>query len=162
MSLIRFRYRNAEGVERIHTISSWSEQGHYITGFSEEAQAPRTFLKFRVLEYLDDSAMLLSSPHAPPPPRVTKRAAEDDRARILFTGFPSVQRADLERRANEAGLRVVKGITQNMVFLCCGPNAGPTKIEAARVQGSIVMRQYEFLRLCETGEIPDPKGDDEE
>lgn len=163
MASIKFLYRNAEGVERVHTITSWAEKGHYITGYSEEAMAPRTFLKFRVLEYLDGSATLLSSPSAPPPPpRLSRLAQPDDRARILFTGFPSVQRADLERRADQAGLRVVKGITQNLAFLCCGPNAGPTKLEAAREQGSIVLRQYEFMTLCETGEIPDPKGDDEE
>lgn len=162
MKPLKILYRNAEGDERIHTLLSWSEAGHYITGYSEEAKAPRTFLKFRVQAYLDDSSVLLSAPQMPPPPRIRERAPKDDRPRILFTGFPSVQRAVLEQRAEEAGLRVVKGIALNMAFLCCGPTAGPTKLQAAREQGSIVLRQDEFLRLCETGEIPEPRGEADE
>lgn len=153
---MRFRYRNAAGEESIRTLTAWAEEGQYIKGHCAERGGIRTFLKFRVLEYLDGSDRALTVPHMAPPAPPSFRRPPDDRPQILFTGFPRVQRADLERRAEEAGFWVAKGVTQHLAILCGGPNAGPTKLKDARALGSIVLGQAEFLRLCATGEIPDP------
>lgn len=160
---MKFRYRNAKGEEQLHTLSSWSEEGGYITGYCVEAAGPRRYLKFRVLEYLDGSADLLQDPYTPAPQKPDRRGPPDSRPQILFTGFPKIQRADLERRADEAGLRVMKSrkVTEYLDFLCWGPTAGPVKVSAARAQGVLILRQDELLRLCETGEMPDPTGEGE-
>lgn len=152
---LHFLYRNAHGVEKTHRVIKWSEDGRYIQGFSETDGAFRTFLKFRVVRYLDGSDGSLVDPHPTPPPKPSNAVPVDDRPQIVFTGFPAVQRADLERRADQAGMRVVKSVTQNLTLICGGPNAGPSKLAKARSQGVITLRQDEFLLLCETGEIPD-------
>ena len=158
MATLQMRYRNASGVVKEHTLKSWTERGHYITGFSEEDGGIRTFLKFRVLDYLNGSEQVLSSPHMPPPPRLQPKAKADARAQILFTGFGHALREQLEAQAERAGLKVVKTVTVNLALLCCGPNAGPTKMHDARDRGSITLSEGEFQRLCESGEIPDPDG----
>lgn len=164
---LQFRYRNAKGEEQEHTLSNWKEDGAYLRGFQLEAGAPRTYLKFRVTAYHDGCERLLQDPFAPPPDRLARaetsaaRRPTDERPQILFTGFPKVQRADLERRANESGLRVVKTVTEHLAFLCGGPNAGPSKVADARAKGVLILRQDELLRLCETGEMPDPTDESE-
>jgi hypothetical protein len=155
--VLRMRYRNASGVIKEHTLRSWAERGHYITGFSEEDGGLRTFLKCRVLAYLDGSAAVLSQPHMPPPPPPAPRAAPDSRPQILFTGFAQALRAQLEEQAERTGMKVVKTVTTHLALLCCGPNAGPTKMHDAQQRGSITLSEAGFQRLCETGEIPDPE-----
>ena len=157
MAVLRMRYRNASGVVKEHSLRAWTERGHYITGFSEEDGGPRTFLKFRVLAYLDGSEAALSQPHMPPPPPPAPRAAPDSRPQILFTGFAQAQRAQLEAQADRAGMKVVKTVTTNLALLCCGPNAGPKKLLDAQARGSITLSESAFQRLCETGEIPEPE-----
>lgn len=159
--MMKFHYRNAKGEEQFHTLKNWKEDGRYISGYCIESAGPRTYLKFRVLEYLDGCADLLEDPHTPPPAQPVPRGPTDARPQILFTGFPKVQRADLERRADESGLRVVKTVTEYLAFLCGGPNAGPAKVAAARAKGVLILRQHELLRLCETGEMPDPADESE-
>ena len=154
--VLRMRYKNASGVVKVHGLKAWTERGHYITGFSEEDGGPRTFLKFRVLEYLDGSEAALAQPHMPPPPAPAPRATPDSRPQILFTGFAQAQRAQLEAQANEAGMKVVKTVTNGLALLCCGPTAGPKKLHDAQARGSITLSEAAFQRLCETGEVPDP------
>lgn len=156
MAELQLRYCNASGVVKKHTLKSWTERGHYITGFSEEDCGIRTFLKFRVMDYLNGTERALSTPHMPPPPRLQPRAHADSRAQILFTGFGKALRAQLEEQAERAGLKVVKTVTQGLALLCCGPNAGPTKMHDAQARGSITLDEAGFQRLCETGEIPEP------
>jgi hypothetical protein len=154
--VLRLLYKNASGVVKAHSLKAWAERGHYITGFSEEDGGPRTFLKFRVLEYLDGSEAALAQPYMPPPPSPAPRAAPDSRPQILFTGFAQVRRAQLEAQASEAGMKVVKTVTNGLALLCCGPNAGPKKLHDAQARGSITLSEATFRRLCETGEVPDP------
>jgi hypothetical protein len=154
---LRMRYRNASGSVKEHTLRAWSERGHYITGFSEEDGGLRTFLKFRVLAYLDGSEAVLAQPHMPPPPPPSPKASPDSRPQILFTGFAQALRENLEEQAAQAGMKVVKTVTTQLAVLCCGPNAGPTKMHDAQQRGSITLSEAEFRRLCETGEIPEPE-----
>lgn len=114
-----------------------------------------SFLKHRVIEYLDSSAAELSDPSPPPPAPLAPKAPPDTRAQVVFTGFPSVQRTALERRADAAGLRVVKSVTRDLMFLCGGPNAGPSKLAAARAQGVFILTKPQLIGLCDTGEIPE-------
>lgn len=61
--------------------------------------------------------------------------------------------AGLEVLAIEAGMCVRKTVTKDLVFLCCGPNAGPTKVEGAREKGAFIMFDESFLGMLETGEL---------
>ena len=54
-------------------------------------------------------------------------------------------------------MKVVKTVTTQLAVLCCGPNAGPSKMHDAQQRGSITLSEAEFRRLCETGEIPEPE-----
>lgn len=152
---LKFIYTNAKHETREHEVTGWSEVGHYIQGFSQTDQGPRTFRKDRVDRYLDGCEALLTHPNSPPPPRVHRESRSDDRPQVLFTGFPKALRADLEAKASEAGLRVVSMVTQGLVFLCCGPNAGPAKVEKARAQHVYVLDEAQFTLLLNTGELPD-------
>jgi BRCT domain type II-containing protein len=42
-------------------------------------------------------------------------------------------------------------------MLCCGYNAGPSKVNAARMKGTIIIDEESFVHFIETGEIPDAK-----
>lgn len=154
MGPLRFRYRNARGEESIRTLTEWAEHGKYIDAFEQGARS-RQFLKHRVIEYLDGSETQLRDPSPPRPILPSPKAVADMRPPVLFTGFPSVQRGALERRAEAAGFRVVKSVTKDLVVLCGGPTAGPAKLHAARLGGAYILSEPELIRMCETGEIPD-------
>lgn len=152
---LRFDYRTPDGSETTRCLNQWVEEGHYVTGFDEGARQVRTFRKDRITQYHDGGASQLRTPHEGPPPRIERQTPPDLRPQILFTGFPAVQRAVLEQRSEAAGLRVVKTVTQGLVFLCAGPNAGPSKVSKARAQGVYVLGEPDLHRLLETGELPD-------
>lgn len=40
-------------------------------------------------------------------------------------------------------------------ILCCGYNAGPTKVTAARMKGVLILDEEQFLNMVSTGEVPD-------
>ena len=69
----------------------------------------------------------------------------DDRPQICFTGFPPSKKEYLSGIAMENGLKVVKSVTVNLEYLCCGENAGPSKLEKAGAQGVAIISEHEFL-----------------
>ena len=56
--------------------------------------------------------------------------------------------------AIENKFHVAKSVTTNLDFLCCGGNAGPTKIKKAKKQNTTVISRANFEKLILTGEIP--------
>ncbi len=142
---------------RIRTVRATSSVRFTVDGFTSSSS---TFRKDRVLEYLDGCDSQLSDPHSSPPPRIRAEVQRDVRPQILFTGFAAVQRAHLEARADAGGLNVVKTVTQHLVFLCAGPNAGPAKVAKSRSQGVYIVREPELFELLESGELPDYAIDD--
>lgn len=152
MSQIEFRYTNAQGEASTHRLNDgWEESGRYLKGYSLTEQGPRTFLIYRVTEYLNGSAHLLCNPFQAAPEKVTKQAATE----ILFTGFLKAERAQLEQTARDAGMRVVKSVTNGLVYLCAGSNAGPEKVEPAQARGLFILTAADLRVLIETGELPD-------
>lgn len=150
-----FVYRNAAGVVSERCLTSWQEVGHYVEGFDRAAGKFCTFRKDPIVEYLGDAAAKLVEPRSSPPPRIATTTPRDDRPQILFTGFGAVQRAHLEALADASGLRVVKTVTQSLVCLRVGPNAGPSKVAKSRQQGVYIVREPELHALMDTGELPD-------
>lgn len=152
---ICFDYQTPDGERTLRRLSRFVEEGHYITGFDIDSGRVLTFRKDRIVTYHADSAALLKAPISPRPPRVERSAPPDLRPQIAFTGFAAALRAQLERQSDAGGLRVMKGVTQSLVFLCAGPNAGPAKMAKARCQGVYVLSESDLAPLLETGELPD-------
>ena len=55
--------------------------------------------------------------------------------------------------AINAGLPIVKSVTKNLAYLCCGENAGYKKLEKAKEINAILLTRKEFINFLETGEI---------
>lgn len=153
--ILRFEYCNAAGELSIRTLSGWLEQGHYIKGRDADKGRVLTFRKDRVQAYLDKGDSLLRAPIAPPPPKLERSAPPDRRPQILFTGFASATRTQLQAQADEAGLRVVQTVTQGLTFLCTGANAGPSKVDKARIQGVYIVSEPQLRELLATGVLAD-------
>lgn len=81
------------------------------------------------------------------PKRYRPNEPVDDLDEILFTGFPAAKRAELEALAAGAGMRVVKSVTMDLMYLCTGPNAGPSKIDKANEVGAALIDEAQFLSL---------------
>ncbi|PIJ42612.1 hypothetical protein BOM24_12270 [Tatumella sp. OPLPL6] len=58
------------------------------------------------------------------------------------------------KTSKKNGMVVRNSVTKQLQVLCCGYNAGPTKVMTARIQGVLVMDIDQFNALIETGEIP--------
>lgn len=159
--LISFDYRKQnETCCTKRTLTNWKEVGFYIEGVDITDHKVKTFRKDRVERYYDNAESWLSDPFGSPPPRL-KKTKSDDRPHIIFTGFPQVQRAALEAKALENGLRVCSGVTKNCEYLVGGPNAGWKKISDARSAGAYILSESQFHELLATGELPDdPDGND--
>lgn len=155
MEPLQFVYRNAADQVTVRKLTNWTEVGHYIKGYSVGEKKVLTFRKDRVAEYLT-GAESLQYPHSSPPPRPALAAAPDLRPQVVFTGFAKVQRAALEAKAGESGLRVCQSVTKDLAYLCVGPNAGPTKIEKAMAQNVFILTENQLHKLLDTGELPEP------
>lgn len=157
MALLEFEYTNAAGETKRRALDTWAEEGHYIIGIDTLADGAhqRTFRKDRIAQYLNGGEALLADPYQQPPPKPDKTAPEANKPQILFTGFGAARRAALEADCAAAGLAVVKTVTQRLVFVCAGPNAGPAKVGKARVQGCYIVTEADLPALLESGVLPD-------
>ena len=84
--------------------------------------------------------------------RTTK--AKDSRIQVCFTGFGTSKKEELANLAHDNRFKVVASVTQKLDYLVGGENAGPKKIEKAESQGVQFLNENQFLRLIETGEVP--------
>lgn len=149
---MEFRYRNAKGEESVQQLKDgWTEEGKYLKGYSLTEQGPRTFLIFRVLDYLNGSEELLREPFQQPPEKPTLEVPTE----VHFTGFPAAQKARLEALASAAGMTVVKSVTLGLTYLCTGPNASAPKIATARARSRYILSEPDLKALLATGVLPD-------
>ena len=79
---------------------------------------------------------------------------KEPKVEICFTGFSVSEKKELTIFAEQNNFYIAKSITVNLNFLCCGKNAGPSKIKKADEQNVIILNKEEFYNLLETGEIP--------
>jgi len=156
MKNLRFTYVDAKGHKDAWEVEKWKESGNYIKGMCVFDDKYRTFRKDRVVDYLDDAEPLLRYPRPAPPPPVSEKPD------ILFTGFAKARRAELEQEAASHGLNVRTKVTKKLIYLCCGSNAGPTKVEGARDRGAFILSEESFKHMLETGEIQDEEHGDED
>ena len=150
MSSISFSYTDSRGHTTDWTVEHWKESGRYIQGICTVDEQFRTFRKDRINRYLGEGEAALTQPYSPPPPKV------DTAPEICFTGFPKVQRAVLEELASNNQMAVKKDVTKGLAFLCCGPNAGPSKVAKARDRGCLIIDEPGLKSMLDTGELPEP------
>lgn len=161
-----FVYENAAGKIREVRLLPWEETGLYIEGYCLDTLQYKSFLKFRVIEYLEGSESLLRQPY-PSAAEIdehitqlkTKTVPKDIKIEVCFTGFPAVQKLSLQNKAIMHGMHVVTDVTVNLKFLVAGPTRGPAKIKKARAKGLLILLEHEFHDLLETGELPDGDSD---
>lgn len=154
--MLAFIYRSAAGNESERTLTHWIENSRYIQGRTADDTLPKTYRKDRIVQILQGQELLQDDlPPFVPAPTAAAKAATDQRAQILFTGFPKAQRAELEALADSHGLRVMKTASKALAFLCCGPNAGPTKVIKAHEAGAFLVSAEELHALLATGELPE-------
>ncbi len=84
-------------------------------------------------------------------PRTTKEKLNQ----ICFTGFSAPVKKELQEKAIQAHLQIVTSVTKNLRYLCAGDNAGPSKMKEAREKEVIIITEQQFMKIVETGELPD-------
>lgn len=170
MSVISFTYRDAKGEISHRELIQWKENSLYLQGRSLADTYPKTYRKDRIVTFIAGEDLLLNDA-APPAPKTPPRSTGSEFAaaaaasgqpnvtiggvhQILFTGFAAAQRAELERQAEESGMKVMKTAGKSLTFLCYGENAGPSKVLKAQEAGAFIIDSAEFGRLLATGEMP--------
>ncbi|EMO5615840.1 hypothetical protein ACV8MQ_08280 [Klebsiella pneumoniae] len=159
MEDMHFVYINANARIGAHSISNVSHSDNYIQGICQSAHSIRTFRKDRILKECTSAdeaeqacQSLLPENYIHLTKETKPKALTFD---VCFTGF---KKADKERLIDVAGthnLTIRSSVTQNLQMLCCGYNAGPTKVNAARMKGTVIIDEAGFMHFLETGEIPD-------
>jgi len=157
-----FDYRHADGSVRPRALDRWKEEGLYLSGVDTETRMPRTYRKDRIAAYLDgcEHALLDPSPVIVAVPVKHSRPSLKT-PHALFTGFPAIQRAELEARAEAHGIPVCTGVTQSCLYVIAGPNAGPSKMAKARASGKLILSAPQFRLMLDTGELP-PDDDEQD
>lgn len=169
MSAISFTYRDAKGEISHRELIQWKENSLYLQGRSSVDTFPKTYRKDRIVAFGTGEDLLLNEA-APPAPSTRTRATPMEFAaaaaasgqpstpngihQVLFTGFAAAQRVELELRAEQSGLKVMKTAGKSLTFLCYGDNAGPTKVIKAQEAGAFIIDSEQFLHLIQTGELP--------
>jgi NAD-dependent DNA ligase len=163
---MKFIYQSASGKISFYEILKPSESELYIQGVCINAHAIRTFRKDRILEKIDEATDVdarlkffqenwigtvstnVVTPKIP-------RNYSSGKLEICFTGFKQVDKDRLTQAVEAVDFIVRTSVTSRLHFLCCGYNAGPSKIEKARFQGTVILNEKQLLNLLETGEIPE-------
>ena len=73
---------------------------------------------------------------------------------VCFTGFSPSDKKELSQIAIDNDIHIAKSVTKGLMFLCCGGNAGPSKMKKAEKQGVRLIDKTAFFNIIETGEIP--------
>ncbi|MGE6118066.1 BRCT domain-containing protein [Aeromonas salmonicida] len=84
-----------------------------------------------------------------------KLLPKDYSFKVCFTGFTKADKAELTELAEAAGMKVVTGVSASLDFLCCGDNAGWSKMKKANELGVPLVRDEQIRLLVETGELPE-------
>jgi len=79
---------------------------------------------------------------------------KESKVEVCFTGFSPSDKKELIQIAEDNDIHVAKSVTKGLMFLCCGENAGPSKMSKAEKQGVKLIDKDEFYKILETGEIP--------
>lgn len=158
METSAFIYINAKKVINAYSIYQVSESELHLQGICSRSNSLRTFRKDRVLKEcssLNEAISLLSDYPVSEHEFLVSKPKKANLFEVCFTGFKKDDKERLTAIATENKMSVRSSVTQNLQVLCCGYNAGPTKVSAARMKGVIILDEKQFHSLIETGEFPD-------
>lgn len=156
MDDMHFVYINAHGCIAAHSIENISHSESHTQGICKNTHSIKTFRNDRILKQCSSSEQAIqecSTFHLEDYSHLIK-APKLSTFDICFTGFKKIDKDRLIEIASAQGLTVRGSVTQNLQILCCGYNAGPSKVTAARMKGIVVMNECDFTQFIETGEIP--------
>ncbi|MCB5184422.1 hypothetical protein LG201_04305 [Methylobacillus gramineus] len=152
---MKFIYKKNGAIEArvVHMSPGWVEDGQYLCGREVGDTTHKTFLKYKISEYIDGSEKELIDPFPEPPPKPSEFKHKP--TEVLFTGFASARKDELIDIALNKGMHVPKNVTTGLRYLCVGSNAGHAKVGKARSQNVLILQEKQFLLMLETGEIPE-------
>lgn len=160
MEEMHFVYINAKGQIGAQSIFKVSHSEEHLQGICNFTYQLRTFRKDRVIKLLESADSAIESlerieqidyAHLTASKPKSKPATFD----ICFTGFKKADKDRLTECAATNGMTVRSSVTQNLQLLCCGYNAGPTKVTSARMKGIVILNEEQFSDFLKTGEIPE-------
>ena len=158
MESYAFIYINARRVINAYSIYQVSESELHLQGICSRSNSLKTFRKDRLLKEcssLEEAVSLLSDYPVSEHEFLISKPKKANLFEVCFTGFKKDDKERLTSVAIENKMSVRSSVTQNLQVLCCGYNAGPTKVSAARMKGIVILDEFQFLHMLNTGEIPD-------
>lgn len=120
--------------------------------FTTQAEAVTAFEQAETL-YADRIQQIKSDPSYHGPKR--DKQTDDYSFKVCFTGFSKADKAELTAMAEGAGMKVASGVSASLDFLCCGDNAGWSKMKKANELGVSLVRGEQIKLLIENGELPE-------
>lgn len=156
---MNFIYINAKKLVGAYSLINVTQQDDYIQGVFLRSNQLKTFRRDRIIKefgsYDEAEKGLLSVSLPDCAHLITKPSRKKSTWEICFTGFKSDDKKRLTAIAADNDLTVRSSVTEKLNILCCGYNAGPKKLDAARLKGILILNEDEFNNLLETGELPD-------
>lgn len=154
---MNFVYINAKKNINAFSISQVSESEEHFQGICHRTNQLKTFRKDRVIENCssyDDALKIIDSLGLESFSHLFQKS-KPKLFEVCFTGFKKADKERLITLATESKMSVKSSVTQNLQVLCCGYNAGPTKVTDARMKGVLILNEEQFLHMLVTGEVPD-------
>ena len=157
-NILTFVYVNARGEVKTHSIHSISESVKYFQGICFLDKKLKTFRKDRIVRFVssyeEGNAYIASNT-----PELIKeqhiiKPEKESKFEVCFTGFSKADKQRLIDVAIGAGILIRASVTKDLDMLCCGSNAGPAKLEAARGKSVVVVSETQLMSFLDTGEIP--------
>lgn len=159
-----FVYLNRYGEVKPYRLRVDYEGDDYLEVYDYDEKKSKTFKINNILstEKSYEEAQLEASVQQndyeyKPPVRTPSRDNwnnKEEKFEVCFTGFTASDKSELNKIAEENGMFVRKGITQNLGLLVCGYNAGPKKMQEANKNDiPRVVGLEGFINFIETGEF---------
>lgn len=161
MEEMHFVYINGNARIGAHSLINISRSEHHIQGICTKSHSVKTYRLDRILKEYSSAEEAFSSCESFAPDgyshlvKKSKTSPKQQTFDICFTGFKKADKERLVAVACENELTVRDSVTKNLQILCCGYNAGPSKVNAARMKGTVIIDEPGFSHFIETGEIPD-------
>ncbi|GKX44543.1 hypothetical protein SOASR015_35770 [Pectobacterium carotovorum subsp. carotovorum] len=152
-----FVYINAQRVISAYSLSQVSESEEHFQGICHQSNQLKTFRKDRLIENCPSYKDAVKVANVTDKSNYSHlfQKSKVNLFEVCFTGFKKADKDRLVSLATENKMLVRSSVTQNLQVLCCGYNAGPTKVTAARMKGVLILDEEQFFHMVNTGEVPD-------
>lgn len=144
-----FEYENTSGKRSIKRLVYFHDRGSQIYGRNDGEAMLKSYSKSRIIRQIsgpwNDLPLYVAPPRPIAPPR---------RPDIVFTGFDTARRLELEAAATAAGYLVRREVSKKLAVLVCGPAPGPSKLRQAAAAGADIIREEDCANLFADGVLP--------